>query len=132
MKLGDWASLIGSAYSGSCVYETIFALSEEKVGKAGEIYLGNVHFVASVYLNDVHLGAALMPPYRLQIPEGILRKNNTLRVLVTNTSANLYVHTDYFDKWKTEELSPYFAPEKEYAEDYVSGGLYGPIVLYTE
>lgn len=96
VKLGDWSKLTGKAYSGNCVYETMFTLSEEKVGKAGEIELGDVHFAASVYLNDVHLGAALMPPYRLQIPEGIVRKSNTLRVLVTNTSANLYVHTDYF------------------------------------
>lgn len=132
VKLGDWSYLIGNAYSGSCIYETMFTLSDKQVGKAGEIDLGDVHFAASVYLNNVDLGAALMPPYSLRIPEGVLRENNTLRVLVTNTSANLYVHTNYFDKWKNKELSPYFAVEKEYAEDYASGGLYGPVVLYTE
>ena len=132
VKSGDWSYLVGNAYSGSCVYETRFTLSDKQAGKAGEIDLGDVHFTASVHINDVELGTALMPPYRLKIPEGVLKKNNTLRVLVTNTSANLYVHTDYFDKWKTEELSPYFAPEKEYAGDYVSGGLYGPVVIYTE
>lgn len=132
IKLGDWSYLIGSSYSGSCVYETTFTLSDEKIGKEGEINLGNVCFVASVYLNDQFLGAALMPPYSLKIPEGVLNKNNTLKVIVINTSANWYCHTNYFDKWKTEELSPYFDGEKDFSKDNVAGGLYGPVVIYTE
>ena len=73
-----------------------------------------------------------MPPYSLKIPVGLLNKVNKLKIVVTNTSANWYTHTDYFDKWKTEELSPYFETELEYSKDSVSGGLYGPVVLYTE
>lgn len=132
INLGDWAYLIDSAYSGSGVYETIFTLPTEKVGKKGEIDLGNVCFTASGYLNDQPLGTSLMPPHRLTIPAGVLKENNTLKIVVTNTSANWYIHTDYFDKWKTEELSPYFEPELDFAKDIVSGGLYGPIVLYIE
>ncbi|MBE6749108.1 MAG: hypothetical protein E7557_07765 [Ruminococcaceae bacterium] len=132
IALGDWAYLIGSAYSGSGVYETTFTLPTKKVGKAGEIDLGDVHFTAEVFLNDQPLGTALMPPYRLKIPEGVLLENNKLKIVVTNTSANWYIHTDYFDKWKTEELSPYFDGEKDFAKDFVSGGLYGPVTVYTE
>ncbi len=130
--LGDWSYLIGSAYSGSGVYETTFTLNTDKVGKEGEIDLGNVHFTADVYLNNQHLGTCLLPPYRLKIPEGVLAEKNKLKIVVTNTSANWYIHTNYFDKWKTEELSPYFDGEKDFAKDFVSGGLYGPVVLYTE
>jgi len=132
VPFGDWANLIGSAYSGSGVYETTFTLPAEKVGKEGEIDLGDVHFAACVYLNDQPLGTALMPPYRLKIPDGVLAKKNKLKIVVTNTSANWYLHTDYFDNRKTEELSPYFAGELDYAKDFVSGGLYGPVALYTE
>ncbi len=132
VSLGDWDSLIGSAYSGSGIYETTFTLSDEKIGKAGEIDLGDVHFTACVYLNGQPLGTALMPPYRLKIPDGVIKKNNILKVIVTNTSANWYTHTDYFDKWNIKELSPYFDGEKAFAKDYVSGGLYGPVTLYTE
>ena len=131
VTLGDWSNLIGSEYSGSCIYETAFALADDKVGKEGEIDLGEVHFLASVYLNNQFLGTAWASPYRLKIPCGVLDKNNTLKITVTNTSANRYIHTDYFDKWKPEELSPYFEVEKEYAKDFVSGGLYGPVELYT-
>ncbi|MBO5463348.1 MAG: hypothetical protein J6A49_08540 [Clostridia bacterium] len=132
ISLGDWSYLIGSAYSGSGVYETTFTLSTEKVGKEGEIDLGDVHFTACVYLNDKTLGTVMMSPYRLKIPEGVLNKENKLKIVVTNTSANWYVHTDYFDKWNKEELSPYFDGEKDFAKDFVSGGLYGPVALYTE
>ncbi len=131
VSLGDWSYLIGEAYSGSGVYETTFTLPAEKVGKEGEIDLGEVHFTAEVFLNDLFLGTALMSPYRLKIPSGVLDKSNKLKIVVTNTSANWYIHTDYFDKWKTEELSPYFKAESEFAKDFVSGGLYGPVVLHT-
>ena len=132
VKMGDWSYLIGSAYSGSGVYETAFSLSDEEAGKEGKIDLGDVHFVASVYLNERYLGSSAAYPYILGIPEGILKKDNTLKVVVTNTSANWYVHTDYFNKWQTEELSPYFEGEKDFGKDYVSGGLYGPVVIFTE
>ncbi|MBE6821472.1 MAG: hypothetical protein E7516_10555 [Ruminococcaceae bacterium] len=132
VKLDDWSYLIGSAYSGSGVYETTFMLPDDKAGKEGEINLGDVRFAASVYLNDRLLGTSLMPPYSLKIPAGLLDKENKLKIVVTNTSANWYMHTDYFDKWNTEELSPYFEGEKNSAKDSVSGGLYGPVVLYTE
>ncbi len=132
VKLGDWSCLIGSAYSGSGIYETAFTLPDDKSGKEGEISLGDVHFAASVYLNNRFLGTSLFPPYRLKIPAGLLGKENKLKIIVTNTSANWYMHTDYFDKWNAEELSPYFDGEKNLAKDSVSGGLYGPVVLYTE
>lgn len=132
IQLGDWSYLIGKAYSGSGVYETSFTLPPEKVGKEGEIDLGEVHFTASVYLNDKFIGTALVPPYRLTIPAGVLDKENKLKIVVTNTSANWYIHTDYFDKWKKEELSPYFEAELEFAKESVSGGLYGPVEIFTE
>ncbi len=130
--LGDWSCLIGSAYSGSGVYEAEFTLPTEKIGKEGEIDLGDVHYAAEVYLNGHSLGSAIAPPYRFRIPSGLLQKENKLKIVVTNTSANWYLHTDYFDKWSIKELSPYFETELEYAKDSVSGGLLGPVVLYTE
>ncbi len=131
-SLGDWSSLMGRSYSGSGVYETIFSLPIEKSGKKGELNLGDVHFAASAYLNGHSLGICLAPPYRFKIPDGVISENNTLRIVVTNTSANWYVHTDYFNKWKTKELSEYFEGEIEYAKDFLSGGLYGPVTIRTE
>ncbi len=132
IKLGDWSQIIGNAYSGSGVYETTFTLPTEKAGKEGELALGEVHFVASVFLNEYSLGTVIAPPYKFKIPDGVLSEKNTLKIVVTNTSANWYVHTDYFKKWKKEELSQYFDGEIEYAKDFISGGLYGPVTIITE
>lgn len=132
VKLGDWSQIIGNSYSGTGIYETHFSLPIEKIGKEAELNLGDVRFVASVFLNEHSLGWSFAPPYKFKIPTGVLKENNTLKIVVTNTTANWYVHTDYFDKWKTEELSQYFETEKEYAKDFVSGGLYGPVTICTE
>ncbi len=132
INLGDWSHLNGESFSGSGIYEVAFAIPSEKVGKEGEIDLGDVHFAAQVYLNGQYLGACFMSEYRLKIPAGVLDVNNNLKIIVTNTSANWYSYTDYFDKWQINELSPYFEAEKEYSECFVSGGLYGPVTLYTE
>ena len=132
VNIGDWANIIGSDYSGSGVYEAEFVLPVDKIGKEGEIDLGDVRYAAEVYLNDKPLGTAFMSPYRVRIPDGVLAENNKLKIVVTNTSANWYVHTDYFDKWNIKELSPYFEAELKFAKDLVSGGLYGPVTLYTE
>ena len=131
VKLGDWANIIGKEYSGSGVYETEFTLPTERQGKEGEIDLGDVRYAAEVYLNGHFLGTALTAPYRLKIPANVLAENNKLKIAVTNTSANWYVLTDYFDKWKTNELSPYFEAELAFAKDLVLSGLYGPVTLYT-
>ena len=132
IRLGDWSSLIGNAYSGSCFYETTFSLPTEVVGNEGVIDLGDVHFTASVYLNNQLIGTAFMSPYRLKIPADLLAEENNLKIVVTNTSANWYIHTAYFDKWKSAELSPYFESELEFAKDSVSGGLFGPVEIFTE
>ncbi len=130
--LGNWASIIGSAYSGSAVYEKSFTLPAEKIGNEGVIDLGDVRYAAEVCLNGHLLGTVLTSPFRLKIPKNILAENNNLKIVVTNTSANWYVHTDYFDQWNINELSQYFEGELNYAKDLVSGGLYGPVTLYTE
>lgn len=132
VRSGDWRETVGSAYSGSAVYETEFALPAEKAGKAGLLDLGDVRYSASVHLNGRSLGTAFTSPFRVKIPDGVLLEKNALKIIVTNTCANWYVHTDYFDKWSEKELSPYFAAEKAYAEDSATGGLYGPVSLFTE
>lgn len=132
VNLGDWSSIIGSAYSGSTVYEKSFTLPAEKIGNEGVIDLGDVRYAAEVCLNGHLLGTVLTSPFRLKIPKNILAENNNLKIVVTNTSANWYVHTDYFDKWNIDELSQYFEGELNYAKDLVSGGLYGPVTLYME
>lgn len=132
LELGEWEPAVGSAYSGSGTYAAEFAIAAELAGRSGELDLGTVCYTAKVWLNGCCLGAVLAPPYRLEIPAGLLREKNQLLVTVTNTSANWYVHTDYFDRWKISQLSPYFEAERNYAKDSAHGGLYGPVKLHLE
>ena len=132
LSVGSWEPAVGAAYSGSGTYTVEFALPETLIGKSGMLDLGTVCYSAKVSMNGHCLGTALMPPYRVEIPAGLLREKNKLAVTVTNTSANWYVHTDYFDRWQTHQLSPYFEAERNYAKDSVNGGLYGPVKLFLE
>ena len=128
-RLGSWNAFVSEEFSGCGVYKTEFELSGAQVGKAGRLDLGRVAYTARVELNGVDLGVAIMPPHRFDIPEGLLHKKNVLKIFVTNTDANWYVHTDFFDKWEKKQLSPYFEGEINYAKDYADGGLYGPVML---
>lgn len=130
--LCGWKDFIGEAFTGSCIYEAEFTLPSEKKGEEGEIDLGDVRFSASVRLNGTSLGDAVFPPYRIKIPKGLLEEENRLEIKVTNTAANLYLNTDYFDKYTINELSPYFIPEKEFARAYVSGGLFSSVKLFMQ
>ena len=132
VKLGSWDCAVGSDYSGSCVYQTEFKLPTEYIGKSGFIDFGRVYYSARVELNGEMIGSALMPPYRLRLPIGLLREQNSLKITVTNTSANWYASTDYFDRFEISQLSTYFEIEREYANDYVKGGLCGPVKLILE
>lgn len=133
LALGDWASLVGSAYSGSGIYRTVFRPVPDAVEKACVLDLGDVRYTASVTLNGQPLGTILMPPYRFSMPAGLLREENTLEITVTNTPGNAFVHTDFFDKWETWQLSPYYEKELKFSKDSAFGGLYGPVkVLYNK
>ena len=96
------------------------------------IDLGSVCYSASVTLNDHPLGTVLAPPYRLSIPKGLLREENTLEITVTNTPANQFVHTGFFDRWTIPQISPYFERTRTMARDSVAGGLYGPVRITLE
>ena len=132
IALGSWTSVCGEEFSGSGVYETEFELSGEFAGERCELDLGKVCYTAYAELNGVDLGKVLAPPYRFDVPSGVLKEKNRLKITVVNTVANWYTHTHYFDRWEKRELSPYFEGELAYAAEYAGGGLYGPVKLCFE
>ncbi|MBQ1956073.1 MAG: hypothetical protein II350_10105, partial [Clostridia bacterium] len=130
--LGSWNGSVGEEFSGSCVYETEFSVLSEFSGKCCELDLGKVSYTAKVEFNGVDLGAVLASPYRFEVPANIIKEQNKLQITVVNTIANWYAHTDYFDRWEKNQLSPYFDGERNYAADYADGGLYGPVKICFE
>jgi hypothetical protein len=87
--LGDWTnhSLPGvKYYSGKAVYRTTF---DGVSGKGYVIDLGTVKDLASVRLNGKDLGVVWCAPWRIPVPDGMLKSGaNTLEITVVNGWAN--------------------------------------------
>ena len=91
--LQDWsknADPIIRYYSGVGVYETTFDVPEEAAEKGGFfLELGEVGVMARVELNGVDLGVVWTDPWRVEIPNGLIRaKNNSLTISVANLWCN--------------------------------------------
>lgn len=127
IELGDWAEVVGRDFSGSGIYKTRFSVPEKK--SRLQIDLGQVHETCEAFLNGKSLGVRVMSPYTYEISADMLQPDNTLEIRVSNTSANEYVYTKSFDKWKDWQLSPYHSIEQVFHEDSLSGGLYGPVKI---
>lgn len=74
-------------FCGTIRYTAEFAV-EGKVKEQASIDLGKVCHSARVRINGHDLGCRFMPPYRFDVPEGVLQRQNILEVEVTNLGAN--------------------------------------------
>ena len=128
IALGDWSKKTGKAFSGTCEYRTEFSLPAQTSG-AVVLDLGEVRYVCEAFLNGKPLGKRIMPPYRYEIGAEDLRAQNELLLRVTNTPANQYYYTRTYRKWAKWQMGPYFARQKIFNKDSLSGGLYGPVVI---
>ena len=128
IALGNWSVVTGKAFSGSCRYETEFALPEGAEGHA-QLDLGEVKYTCEVTLNGHPLGVKVMPPYRYDLPAGLMKEQNQLSIRVSNTAGNEYLHTRTFDKWAPWQLSTYHQKQLEFCKDTLDSGLYGPVRL---
>ncbi len=88
-ELKSWTELgdnNAKNFCGVAKYSAKFVLSEPTAKY--EIDLGDVRDSARVKINGVHIGSAWCVPFRLDIPEGILKKENVIEIEVTNNSFN--------------------------------------------
>ncbi len=89
--LSDWKENSDPAirfYSGKAVYRKKFD-APVSAQRALVLDLGSVCNAASVRLNGVNIGTAWCAPFRVEIPNGLLKaKGNTLEVTVANLWAN--------------------------------------------
>ena len=119
------------AFSGTARYTIQF---DFKSAKAGDwiLDLGEVLHTARITINEMPLGTAIMHPYRIVIPSGLLRKQgNKLEIEVTNLGANRLRDLDVRKMpWKTF----YFVDIAYHPMDASSwpiapSGLLGPVTL---
>ena len=91
-------------YSGHASYRTKFRLKkhtpQNKDAKNSErqmnivLDLGNVHDVATVYVNGIDCGTAWMAPYVVDITKAVKKGKNELRIDVANTWNNALLGND--------------------------------------
>lgn len=80
-------------FSGTGIYSLRFA-RPQGTAAAWRLDLGAVSESASVYLNDTWVGTLFAAPYRLDLPAGLLKKQNTLTVKVSNSMLNRIIGMD--------------------------------------
>jgi hypothetical protein len=121
-------------FSGIGNYSTKFELPDSLLKKDFILDLGDVRASATVTINGRNIGLSWALPHVLEVPKGLLKKENTLEIFVTNTSYN---RIRYMDKtgvnWKKFHdinmvdinYQPFNAADKLPEKS----GLLGPVLL---
>lgn len=136
-SLKSWTTLpdsLAGYFDGYGQYTTSFSIPENQSGKKAELRLGDVRESAEVWLNGQNLGTYWCLPYRVLIPEGILKSKNDLKIKVRNLSAN---HIRYLDQQKVPWKKFYdinmvdiqYKPFDASGWLPVDSGLLGPVTL---
>jgi hypothetical protein len=95
-ELGSWTDFGGEAvkrFSGTARYTITF---EKPRGEADGwlLDLGRVCESARVSINGKELGTLITPPYRIRVPQALLREKNTIEIDVSNLMANRIADLD--------------------------------------
>ncbi|WP_345242868.1 glycosyl hydrolase [Nibrella saemangeumensis] len=140
-KLVSWTTLGDTAtqwFSGTARYSLNFTVPDNLRSQPNLwLDLGDVREVAEVRLNGQPVGKAWSLPYRLPLPNGLLKQQNTLEVDVRNLSFN---RMRYLDSQKVPWRKFYdinmvdiqYKPFDASKRPPVESGLLGPVQLVGE
>ena len=102
--LNYWTVLSNPAYknfSGSAKYSSSFSMPSSKAN-AWVLDLGILSATAEVFINGKPVGKSVGPTFKLDIPDGILKTDNTIDVIVSSLMANRIAYMDKNNiPWKT-------------------------------
>ena len=89
--LSSWSKAEDGAdepFCGTIRYRAEFSVDEGIEESSSAIDLGKVCHSARVWINGHNLGCRFVPPYRFDVPKGVLKDVNEIEVEVTNLGAN--------------------------------------------
>ena len=118
-------------YSGTAVYRTSFDVADSRLATPNAAYfldLGAVKNMASVTLNGKALGTVWCAPWRVRIPDGVLRdSDNALEITV----ANLWINRLIGDAGLPQEKRLTVTTRNPYKADapLQQSGLFGPVTI---
>jgi hypothetical protein len=124
LPLQSWYKYGLQQYTGYVDYEKIFRL-DRKV-KSVKLDLGNVKFMAEIWVNGEKAGESLWGPFVFDITKYLKNGDNTLKVRVGNLMVNqMWIMHDQ------EKITTWGWSGTPVFTDY-QGGLYGPVKLIID
>ena len=104
---GDWCDLYGKDFSGTCTYKVNFNF--EKIPEIIEM---------------------CFKPFKFTVDGNLLKKENEMRITVSNTTANQVCATKSFDEIPKHIMGPYHSIVKEFEYESIPSGLLSHIKIY--
>jgi hypothetical protein len=91
----EWGDENLKSFCGKAKYSSSFTL-EKSPGKSESFLLvfEDIHETAAITINGIYCGTLWSIPYQIEIPAGILKRNNTIEITVQNLSANRIKYID--------------------------------------
>ncbi len=124
-----------SAFAGTMRYETKVTLPDVGSGQA-KLALGKIAESARVFVNNVSVGAAILPPWKVAFDADLLKKGvNTITVEVTSSGANRLKWLDATKPYEWKVFTDINMVDIAYKQldasswDLRAYGLYGPVSL---
>jgi hypothetical protein len=118
-------------FSGTATYRCRFAAAAISGAPRVCLDLGRIANLAEVTLNGRLLGVVWKPPYRLEIPPGVLAAENALEVAVATTWRNRMVADYRLPAAQRIAQAPLYRWEIMKGKPLVESGLLGPVTLQT-
>jgi len=141
IELGAWKNVFSEDFSGDVSYRIKVPILEEWRNCSMILQLGQVEYVAKVYVNGNKIGNVVWGPWEIELPKQnepfsfrrVTEEQNELEIVVTNTLANVLTSERVRNDWKNRKgpgwPGPYDARAAEFEKDSRGGGLFGPVTL---
>ncbi len=84
----DWGDENLKSFCGKAKYVSEFAIPGFDESQIYQLEFDQIHETAAITINGTACGTIWSLPWSLQIPEGVLKEQNTIEIIVQNLSAN--------------------------------------------
>jgi hypothetical protein len=133
----EWGDENLRSFCGKAKYSSCFTL--EKPPKKDNTFMlifDDIHETAAVTINGIFCGTVWSLPYQIEIPAGVLKRNNTIEITVQNLSANRIKFMDtqgqYWKKfYDINFVDIKYEPFDASKWNYTLSGLEGRIMLIS-
>jgi hypothetical protein len=116
--------------SGTVRYELVVAVPPLSADERLMLDLGEVGYVARVWLGGEELGVSAWPPHRVEITGLVEEGANDLVIEVTNTLANQALSEETLAAAEDQGwMNPYYQRARPFMEESLRSGLIGPVRL---